>query len=45
MAFARQAPVAVVLAGGYAYSVSDTVTIHSNTARVADEILSRKLLA
>jgi acetoin utilization deacetylase AcuC-like enzyme len=32
-------PVAVVLAGGYAASVEDTITIHANTARVAKEIL------
>ncbi len=30
-------PVAVVLAGGYAESVEDTITIHANTARVAKE--------
>ena len=29
------APVAVTLAGGYAVNVEDTVTIHSNTAKVA----------
>jgi acetoin utilization deacetylase AcuC-like enzyme len=32
-------PVAVVLAGGYAASVEDTITIHANTARIAKEIL------
>src|SRR5205807_1755970 len=34
---ARQAaiPVAVVLAGGYARNVEDTITIHANTVRVA----------
>lgn len=33
-------PVAVVLAGGYAASVEDTITIHANTAHVAKEILA-----
>jgi acetoin utilization deacetylase AcuC-like enzyme len=33
------APVAIVLAGGYAQSVEDTVTIHANTAHVAKEEL------
>lgn len=32
-------PVAVVLAGGYATSVEDTITIHANTAAVAKEVL------
>jgi acetoin utilization deacetylase AcuC-like enzyme len=32
-------PVAVVLAGGYAESVEDTITIHANTAAVAKEVL------
>jgi acetoin utilization deacetylase AcuC-like enzyme len=31
-------PVAVVLAGGYAASVEDTLTIHANTARIAKEV-------
>ena len=43
-ALAHQAPVAVVLAGGYAVNLHDTVTIHCNTAKAANEILSRKLL-
>ena len=34
-------PVAIVLAGGYAMSVQDTVTIHANTARVAKEVLEK----
>jgi len=34
-------PVAIVLAGGYAVNVQDTVTIQSNTARVAKEVLER----
>lgn len=33
-------PVAVVLAGGYAANVEDTITIHANTARTAQEILN-----
>ena len=32
-------PVAVVLAGGYAQSVEDTITIHANTVRVAKEVV------
>ncbi len=39
-ALLEQIPVAVVLAGGYAESVEDTITIHANTARVAKEVLS-----
>src|SRR5450755_2285225 len=34
-------PVAIVLAGGYAQSVEDTLTIHSNTAAVAKEVLEK----
>jgi len=34
-------PVAIVLAGGYAVNVQDTVTIHTNTARVARQVLER----
>jgi acetoin utilization deacetylase AcuC-like enzyme len=34
-------PVAVVLAGGYAQNVADTITIHANTARIAAEIQSK----
>jgi acetoin utilization deacetylase AcuC-like enzyme len=34
---ARKIPVAVTLAGGYARHVEDTVTIHTNTVRVAKE--------
>ncbi|MEO8369879.1 MAG: histone deacetylase [Candidatus Solibacter sp.] len=33
--------VAVVLAGGYAQSVEDTITIHLNTATVAKEVLEK----
>jgi acetoin utilization deacetylase AcuC-like enzyme len=36
-ACARKIPVAVTLAGGYARRVEDTVTIHTNTIRVAQE--------
>lgn len=32
-------PVAVVLAGGYAFNLEDTVTIHTNTIRVAEALL------
>jgi acetoin utilization deacetylase AcuC-like enzyme len=35
-------PVAIVLAGGYAMNVQDTVTIHTNTARVANEVLEQE---
>jgi len=35
------AAVAVALAGGYALKVEDTVTIHSNTARVAVEVCAK----
>lgn len=34
-------PVAIVLAGGYAMNVQDTVTIHANTAQVAKEVLEK----
>jgi acetoin utilization deacetylase AcuC-like enzyme len=34
-------PVAIVLAGGYAQSVEDTITIHANTAAVAKEVLEK----
>ena len=33
-------PVAVTLAGGYAYNVEDTVTIHVNTAKAAAQALA-----
>jgi acetoin utilization deacetylase AcuC-like enzyme len=35
----RKIPVAIVLAGGYARCVEDTVTIHANTAEVARDAL------
>jgi hypothetical protein len=33
--------VAVTLAGGYALSLADTVTVHANTARAAKEVLDK----
>lgn len=36
----RKIPVAVTLAGGYAYRVEDTVTIHTNTVKAAKEVFS-----
>jgi acetoin utilization deacetylase AcuC-like enzyme len=38
-ALAQGAAVAVVLAGGYARNVEDTVAIHCNTAKAAKEAL------
>ena len=40
-ALAHHIPVAIVLAGGYAYSVEDTVAIHANTAEIATEVLGK----
>jgi acetoin utilization deacetylase AcuC-like enzyme len=40
-ALQRGIPVAIVLAGGYAESAEDTVTIHANTAQVAREVLEK----
>jgi acetoin utilization deacetylase AcuC-like enzyme len=40
-ALGKHIPVAIVLAGGYAESVEDTVTIHANTAKVAKEELEK----
>jgi len=40
-ALSQQIPVAIVLAGGYAQSVEDTVTIHANTAEIARETLAK----
>ena len=37
----RGIPVAIVLAGGYAQSPEDTITIHANTAAVAKEVLEK----
>jgi acetoin utilization deacetylase AcuC-like enzyme len=38
-ALSHKIPVAIVLAGGYAISVEDTITIHANTAEVARDVL------
>ena len=38
-ALMHKVPVAVTLAGGYAADVNDTVTIHVNTAKAAQEVL------
>jgi acetoin utilization deacetylase AcuC-like enzyme len=40
-AVTRGIPVAIVLAGGYAESVEDTITIHANTADVARDVLEK----
>lgn len=40
-ALMQRIPIFVVLAGGYAVDLKDTVTIHSNTARSAKEVLDR----
>jgi acetoin utilization deacetylase AcuC-like enzyme len=40
-ALTHRVPTAIVLAGGYAVNVEDTVTIHANTARVAKDVLER----
>lgn len=37
----RRIPVAIVLAGGYARSAEDTITIHANTAAIAKEVLEK----
>jgi acetoin utilization deacetylase AcuC-like enzyme len=39
-ALKRRVPVAVVLAGGYALQLSDTVSIHANTVRAAADVIS-----
>jgi acetoin utilization deacetylase AcuC-like enzyme len=38
-ALLHKVPVAIVLAGGYAFELDDTVTIHVNTAKAAKEVL------
>ena len=38
-ALSHRIPVAIVLAGGYAQSLEDTITIHANTAAIAKEVL------
>jgi acetoin utilization deacetylase AcuC-like enzyme len=40
-ALTHDVPVAIVLAGGYAESVEDTITIHANTAAVARDLLQK----
>jgi acetoin utilization deacetylase AcuC-like enzyme len=40
-ALTHKVPVAIVLAGGYAQSVEDTITIHANTAAVARDVLEK----
>jgi acetoin utilization deacetylase AcuC-like enzyme len=40
-ALTHRIPVAVVLAGGYAQSVEDTITIHANTAEIASELVEK----
>ena len=40
-ALSQKIPVAIVLAGGYAQNVEDTITVHANTAQVAKEALER----
>jgi acetoin utilization deacetylase AcuC-like enzyme len=39
-AFERGVPVAITLAGGYAWNTADTVAIHCNTAHAALEVLA-----
>jgi acetoin utilization deacetylase AcuC-like enzyme len=38
-ALTQKIPVAIVLAGGYAQNVEDTITIHANTAAAAKDVL------
>jgi acetoin utilization deacetylase AcuC-like enzyme len=40
-ALTQNIPVAIVLAGGYAANVEETITIHANTAKVAKELLEK----
>lgn len=40
-ALQRRIPVAIVLAGGYAENVEDTISIHAHTAEVAKEVLEK----
>jgi acetoin utilization deacetylase AcuC-like enzyme len=40
-AMTHKIPVAIVLAGGYAQNVEDTITIHANTAKVAKETFEK----
>jgi len=41
-AHSHQIPVAIVLAGGYALNVEDTITIHANTVAVARDVLQSR---
>ena len=45
VAHARDIPVMVTYAGGYARNVEDTVTIHSNTVAAAKEVFASKMSA
>jgi len=38
----QKIPIAIVLAGGYAHKVEDTITIHANTAAVAAEVMGAR---
>jgi acetoin utilization deacetylase AcuC-like enzyme len=38
-ALLHKVPVAIALSGGYAVDLEDTITIHANTARAANEVL------
>jgi acetoin utilization deacetylase AcuC-like enzyme len=40
-ALTHHVPVAIVLAGGYALNVEDTITIHANTVAVAQDVLAK----
>jgi acetoin utilization deacetylase AcuC-like enzyme len=40
-ALTHHVPVAIVLAGGYALNVEDTITIHANTLAVAQDVLGK----
>jgi len=40
-ALSHRVPVAIALAGGYALSAEDTITIHANTAAIAKELVSK----
>jgi acetoin utilization deacetylase AcuC-like enzyme len=42
VAYARDVPVMVTYAGGYAQKVDDTVTIHCNTVAAAKEVFGKK---
>jgi acetoin utilization deacetylase AcuC-like enzyme len=42
VAYARDVPVMVTFAGGYAQKIDDTVTIHCNTVAAAKEVFGKK---